>query len=214
MAEKPDESPFTPEDEPAAEGHAIHLDERAQLIDAARESARTFDKAVLTFGAAAFGFSVAFVKDVAPHPAPETMRWLEGAWLLFSLGLLTILVSFLFSQQACLFEIGESYKAQGGEVYQRKRNHWSTAANCGNVLCVIFLFTGLLCWSQFALDNLRRVEMTRLSAAADNEVLREDSMKPKNDPPGTSPLKKTYTPPRTPPPAPRKETPPPPPKKP
>ena len=35
--------------------YELYLDERKQLIDAARESARTFDKAVLTFGSVAFG---------------------------------------------------------------------------------------------------------------------------------------------------------------
>ncbi|HLZ00237.1 MAG TPA: hypothetical protein VKT33_14355 [Candidatus Angelobacter sp.] len=82
-----------------------HLAERIQLIDAARESARTFDKAVLTFGSAIFGFSIAFVKDVAPSPIPSTITWLAVSWLLFSVGLLAILLSFLFSHQACMFEI-------------------------------------------------------------------------------------------------------------
>jgi hypothetical protein len=47
--------------------HELYLNERSQLIDAARESARTFDKAVLTFGSVAFGFSIGFIKDIAPQ---------------------------------------------------------------------------------------------------------------------------------------------------
>ena len=66
--------------------HQLYLDERKQLVDAARESSRTFDKAVLTFGAAVFGASIAFLKDIAPHPAPDTLTWLGAAWLFFSLG--------------------------------------------------------------------------------------------------------------------------------
>jgi hypothetical protein len=61
-------------------------DERKEYVDAARESARTFDKAVLTFGSAVFGFSIAFLKDIAPTPARETLKWLGASWLLFSLG--------------------------------------------------------------------------------------------------------------------------------
>lgn len=38
--------------------HELYLEERKQLVDAARESSRTFDKAVLTFGAAVFGGSL------------------------------------------------------------------------------------------------------------------------------------------------------------
>src|SRR5277367_4075746 len=82
-----------------------YLAERERLIDAGRESARTFDQAVLAFGSVVFGFSIAFLKDIAPKPAPETLRWLGTSWGLFSLGLLAILLSFLSSHRACMFEI-------------------------------------------------------------------------------------------------------------
>jgi hypothetical protein len=91
--------------------YKLYLAEREQLIDAGRESARTFDQAVLAFGSVVFGFSIAFLKDIAPKPAPETLKWLGVSWLLFSLGLLAILLSFLFSHRACMFEIGVSEKA-------------------------------------------------------------------------------------------------------
>ena len=64
--------------------YALYLEERKQLIDAARESARSFDKAVLAFGSVVFGFSIAFVKDIAPTPVPDTLKWLGISWLLFS----------------------------------------------------------------------------------------------------------------------------------
>src|SRR5260370_20776557 len=94
----------------ALKQHRLYLDERKQLVDAARESSRTFDKAVLTFGAAVFGASIAFLKDIAPHPAPDTIRWLGAASLFFSLGLHSILLSFLFTHPACLFEINSATK--------------------------------------------------------------------------------------------------------
>ena len=56
--------------EHAKQKHAQHMAERDKLTDAARESSRTFDQAVLAFGAAVFGASVAFLKDVAPKPQP------------------------------------------------------------------------------------------------------------------------------------------------
>jgi hypothetical protein len=56
------------ESDPAQKEHEQYLKHREQLIDAAREGARTFDKAVLTFGSAVFGFSIAFLKDIAPKP--------------------------------------------------------------------------------------------------------------------------------------------------
>lgn len=134
--------------------YELYLDERKQLIDAARESARTFDKAVLTFGAAVFGASIAFLKDIAPTPAAETLKWLGASWLLFSLGLLAILLSFVFSHRACMFEIDVGQKALGSCDYKRRRNLWSVATTSCNVLCIVLLFVGLLCWSRFAFDNL------------------------------------------------------------
>jgi len=139
--------------------HALYLDERKQLIDAARESARTFDKAVLAFGSAVFGFSIAFVKDIAPRPALNTLKWLGASWVLFSLGLLTILFAFLFSQRACMFEIEEGGKALTNSEHERKANPWSFAVNCCNYLCVGLIFFGLLCWSVFAFKNLSQGEM-------------------------------------------------------
>jgi len=144
----------------AAEGNGAinpykqYLVERAQLIDAARESARTFDKAVLTFGSAIFGFSIAFLKDVAPSPASDTLKWLGFSWGCFSFGLLAILLSFLFSHRACIYEIEVGEKQLTIQGYQRKRNAWSIATTCCNVVSVTLLFAGLLFWSVFAFDNI------------------------------------------------------------
>jgi hypothetical protein len=142
----------------ALKQHQLYLDERKQLVDAARESSRTFDKAVLTFGAAVFGASIAFLKDIAPHPAPDTLTWLGAAWLFFSLGLLSILLSFLFSHRACLFEIDCATKEVIISGQPQKKNPWSTITTWCNFLCIVLLFLGLLCWSRFAFDNLRRGE--------------------------------------------------------
>jgi hypothetical protein len=144
--------------DPTPQEYSLYLDERKMLIDAARESARTFDKAVLAFGSAVFGFSIAFVKDVAPNPVAETLVWLKVSWLLFSLGLLAILLSFLFSHQACMYEIKVGENALGKGTHGRERNPWSIATNCCNILCILFFFSGLLCWSSFASDNLRHGE--------------------------------------------------------
>jgi hypothetical protein len=129
------------EDNMADEGRDVHLEERAQLIDAARESARTFDKAVLTFGAALFGFSVAFLKDVAPHPAPGTLCWLGGAWTLFSMGLLTILLSFLFSQQACQFDISESFREAQSGVFINARGIAGVPQPTGVMFCALYFYS-------------------------------------------------------------------------
>jgi len=142
---------------PAQDAYRLYLEERKLLIDAARESARTFDKAVLTFGSVAFGFSIAFIKDIAPRPVPYSLKWLGASWLSFSVGLLAILLSFLFSHRACMFEIESGGKALTSSERPLK-NPWSSATNWCNGLCVALLFFGLLLWAVFAFANLRSGE--------------------------------------------------------
>jgi hypothetical protein len=133
--------------------YALYLEERKLLIDAARESSRTFDKAVLAFGSAAFGASVAFLKDVVPQPAAETVVWLEASWLCFSFGLLAILLSFLFSHQACFFEIDRAYDI-AEEAQTAKRNRWTLATDVCNGLSVALFFIGIIIWIHFVIANL------------------------------------------------------------
>lgn len=140
--------------EQAGTEHQQYLDERKELVDAARESARTFDKAVLTFGSAVFGFSIAFLKEVAPHPVPTTLLWLGSAWFCFAFGLLLILLSFLFSHRACMFEIDCATRKIVNPKSRRKSNRWSTVTEWFNYICVACLFVGLLLWSVFAMKNI------------------------------------------------------------
>lgn len=140
--------------EQAGSEHQQYLAARKEYVDAARESARTFDKAVLTFGSAVFGFSIAFLKDVAPHPLRSTLPLLGTAWGFFALGLLLILLSFLFSHRACIFEIECATREILHPKSRRKDNRWSTLTDWCNFSCIVCLFLGLLLWSVFALRNI------------------------------------------------------------
>jgi hypothetical protein len=194
----------------AQQEYAKYLDERKQLIDAARESARTFDKAVLTFGSAVFGFSIAFVKDVAPNPIPDTLKWLGLAWFSFALGLLASLLSFLFSHRACMFEIkagAEALKGSGTKGQRENKaakNHWSMATNWCNFLCIALFFVGLLFWSVFALHNISQGGQSM--GTSDSGTVKKGYVPP--SPPARTPsqqqVPQTPTPPSTPPPAPKK----------
>jgi hypothetical protein len=80
--------------------------------------------------------------------------WLGISWGFFSLGLLAVILSFLFSQKACMFEIDLGAQALKDPNFTRPSNFWSTLNDWCNYLCVGFLFAGLLSWSLFALQNL------------------------------------------------------------
>lgn len=134
--------------------HAQFMEERKVLIDEARESSRTFDQAVLAFGAAVFGASVAFLKDVAPKPDPSTILWLGTSWTCFIVGLLAAILSFLFSHEACLFRIEEGEHLLRNPDAEPLRNRWASLTGWCNYLCVAFLFLGVAAWVVFALENL------------------------------------------------------------
>jgi hypothetical protein len=135
--------------------HAQHMTERDKLTDAARESSRTFDQAVLAFGAAIFGASVAFLKDVAPKPQSYSLPWLCVSWFCFTIGLLAVILSFLFSHKACLARIDDG-AAQLSNPNAKDTDRWGTLTNWCNYLCVGFLFFGVVAWVIFALENLAK----------------------------------------------------------
>jgi hypothetical protein len=174
--------------------HAHYMEERDKLIDAAREAARTFDQAVLAFGSAVFAGSIAFLKDVAPKPQLYSLKWLGISWALFSIGLLCVLLSFLFGHKACIFEIDVGEEALGKPDYKRPTNHLSRITTWCNYLCVGFLFLGLISWSVFAFENLAKGEST----------VNNPDVPPSNP---TDTVKKGYVPPKAPPPPPPPQTP-------
>jgi hypothetical protein len=151
--------------EHALKVHAQHMEERKALTDAARESTRTFDQAVLAFGAAVFGASVAFLKDVAPKPLPCSLFWLCISWSCFTLGLLAVILSFLFSHRACMARIDEgaarlnappAKSDEKSSDEKTRKDPWGMLTNVCNYSCIGFLFVGVVAWIVFALENLAK----------------------------------------------------------
>lgn len=182
---RPEIAAYSPEE------YAAHMEERKTLIEAARESAKTFDQAVLAFGSAVFGASIAFLKDVAPHPQTFTLKWLGGAWFLFTAGLLAALMSFIWSHKACMSEIDAASATLGKPNVQRPPNRWSALTDKCNYVCVGLLFIGLSSWSVFAIENLSQ---------GGNTVAQPSQNQP---PQPYEKVEKGYVPPKAPPPPPR-----------
>ncbi len=168
------------------EEHALFIEERKGLIDAARESSRTFDQAVLAFGSAAFAASIAFLKDVAPHPQAYSLKWLTAAWMLFTVGLFAVMLSFLFSHKACMFEIESGTNALGKPEWKRPYNRWSALTDSSNYFCIVALFLGLVFWSVFALENVGKEPDPLSKPTASSDKL-EKGYTPPPPPPKTPP---------------------------
>jgi len=129
------------------ETYKVYLDERSKLIQSQAEETHKFDKAILTLAAGAFGFSLAFIKEIVPCIRDGTFIWLLISWACFGLSLLSTLVSFLVSQSACrkqvmLLEI-EFFEQKKQERQKNKLAGWTFGLNIGSIsafiLGVVFL---------------------------------------------------------------------------
>lgn len=136
--------------------YQLYLDERKLLVDAVREGARTFDKAILTLASGAFGFSIAFLKDIVPCPIPNTLCLLGWSWGFFSLSLIVILFSFLASQKACSLQIELTYKKLMNDT--EEFNKWNVITDICNFASIIILVLAFVFWGCFVYQNLIHIK--------------------------------------------------------
>lgn len=67
-------------DKKSEENYQAYLEERKILIDAERDTAQQFDKAILTLAAGALALSITFINQIAPQPIPNSICFLITAW--------------------------------------------------------------------------------------------------------------------------------------
>lgn len=147
-------------------GYKVYLDERKLLVDAIREGARSFDKAILTLSAGAFGLSLTFIKQIAPTIQPGTICLLITSWVFFGVSILVTLISFLTSQSACKHQI-EILEAK----LAKEDNDTNTPAKFTKVLnitSIIMFIIRIVFLSTFAISNLRE------GAMSDKKQTKED----------------------------------------
>ena len=132
--------------------YQLYLEERKLLIDAEREGSRTFDKAILTLASGAFGFSIAFLKNIIPHPFSNTLWFLGASWASFALSLVVILFSFLSSQLACRIQIDVAYFDLVKD--EKRANKWATITGFCNYVSIVILALAFIFWGLFVYWNL------------------------------------------------------------
>ena len=123
------------------DAYKVYLDERAKLIQSQAEETHKFDKAILTLAAGAFGFSLAFIKEIVPEIKNGTFIWLLTSWVGFGLSLLSTLISFLVSQIACRKQIKIVEKEFFGEEkkmgHKNKAARWTFGLNIASITAFI-----------------------------------------------------------------------------
>ena len=136
-----------------ADEYQVYLDERKQLIDAERNTAQQFDKAILTLASGALGLSITFIKQIAPHPKSQSIYFLIVAWVLFSFSILSTLISFLISQAACRRQ-REILDQDISEKEHKINNNAADWTNRLNYLSIAFFILGIVFLIIFSAVNL------------------------------------------------------------
>jgi hypothetical protein len=137
----------------------VYLEERKSLIDAEREQSRLFDKAILTLAGGAFGLSMTFIKEIISDQKPNQIYWLVLAWAFFCASMLSTLISFLTSQEACSkqrISLDVDYfgdrTEQDGKI--DRSNTAAICTKCLNVLSMLTFIAGTIFLSIFSIVNL------------------------------------------------------------
>lgn len=135
------------------EEYKVYLEERKQLISAEKDTSQQFDKAILTLAAGALALSLTFINQIAPHPNSKSIYYLIGAWILFSLSILSTLISFLTSQKACRIQ----RDILDGDIQGRNNSNNNIAAswtNWLNYFSIVFFIIGVIAFIVFSALNL------------------------------------------------------------
>lgn len=129
-----------------------YLEERKFLIELENQQAKSFDKAMITLSASALAFSIAFVRDFTLKPKVECLLFV--AWTGFIVALLTILLSFLFSQSALRKE-RNIRDIEYEEDPCKQCNFWAKATNVLNWLSIISFIVGIIFLALFVGKSLK-----------------------------------------------------------
>jgi hypothetical protein len=137
--------------------YKVYFEERKSLIQALAEETHKFDRTILTLAAGAFGFSLAFIKDIVPNIKPGTLFWLLMSWIGFGLSLLSTLISFLTSQRACRrqIEILEKviFEKRERETEKNRAAVWTERLN---IFSIIVFILGIIFLALFVSFNLTK----------------------------------------------------------
>ena len=136
--------------------YEVYLEERKLLVDAEREGARTFDKAILTLAAGALALSITFLEKVVPVAQATTLWSLTSSWVAFGFSIFLILFSFLTSQWACVRQraILDKQWLNNSDGRKSERNNWTTATTLLNVGSILLFATGVVFFCYFSFANL------------------------------------------------------------
>jgi hypothetical protein len=143
------------EDVPSLD-YQIYINERKILVDADREAARTFDKAMVTLSGGALALSIGFIDKIAPEPQHE--RFLIAGWAGFIAALLCTLFSLLTSQHAMKRQIAICESVFMDDGSGAASNGWAIATLILNIAAIVIFVVGVAMLVTFSSMNVLEAE--------------------------------------------------------
>ena len=124
---------------------------RKLLQDLEIKSLESYDKAVMTLSGSGLAISFAFIKDIIGSDAIKCTVFLTLSWIAWSLSILAVITSFLFSHYA----LNKAIEALDNDD---KENQLGSLFDKGtrtlNILSGSLFFIGTICMVVFAINNI------------------------------------------------------------
>jgi len=138
--------------------YETYFKERSELTRAKIDQARQFDRYILTLASGTFGFSVVFMRYIAPNPNISTIPLITAALVSFGASIFSTLLSFLMSQKAIVkqLEIMDLWYKKEAELSELESKNkfadWTTRLNwisivlfvIGGIFLIVFVALNLL----------------------------------------------------------------------
>ncbi|NQU22683.1 MAG: hypothetical protein HQ567_15510 [Candidatus Nealsonbacteria bacterium] len=136
-----------------------YIEAKKQTQEGLLQASQQHDKAILVLSAGAFGVSLAFLKDIAPHPQPETLWLLCCAWASLIASIVGVLVSFHFSTK--VFQRHDQIlDGLYGKQSTDTTNNWTKATTVANLASLVLFVAGITLLAFFAFQNIEIKEKT------------------------------------------------------
>ena len=154
-SERPD-STDEPSEEPQYD-YDTFIKHREFLIQRGASLSESFGKHVMTLGAGTLGLSIAFLKDIAPNPAANTLPLLYISWISLILCVSSTLLSYISSRASFNREVEkwDSYFASNcaGQAYETTNKYAAITKYLNYTSCLTFL-NGVALLCVFAVLNV------------------------------------------------------------
>jgi len=133
-----------------------YLGERNLLIEAQQQSYQQFDKAILTLSSGGLGVSIIFLRDILPLEQITNYYFLIGSWMLFTISILSTLISFLTSQYAYSEQLRliEEYFQNKDSGAPDKKNRFAQITERLNVSAAVFFILAVVSTIMFVSLNI------------------------------------------------------------